>query len=149
MINLEVMKASIIYSSHSGTTKAFAEAIGQFLCEKNMETRVESVSDYDEGFLQSAGLVLIGCWTSGLMFFAQHPDGQWKRFARHMPSIAGKPIALFTTYKLATGSMFRKMEARLKGKADPAKFAIRSKSGQLTDENVKQLESLITNSKDA
>jgi hypothetical protein len=77
------------------------------------------------------------------MFFAQHPDRPWKRFASEMPSIQGKAVALFTTYKIVTGSMFRKMETRLKDKSDPAVAHIKSKTRTLTEENIRQLEGLI------
>lgn len=139
------MKTSIIYNSHSGTTKTFAEEIGKFLAEKGVDHRVSSIEDYDKEYLLTSDIVLLGCWTSGLMIFAQHPNGAWKKFAKDMPAIKEKSVALFTTYKLATGSMFRKMESKLAGKIDQPKAFIRSKNDMLTDEHKSLLESLIKN----
>jgi flavodoxin len=137
------MKTSIIYNSHSGTTEAYAEEIGNFLSGKGIECKVSSIDDYDKEFLLSSELVMLGCWTNGLMIFAQHPDRTWKKFVEEMPDIRNKTLALFTTYKIATGSMFRKMEKILAGKSDPPKTVLKSRSKQLTDMNRSTLTDLI------
>jgi len=126
------MKTIIIYSSHTGTTKGFASAIGDYLTENGVETKVGSIDNYDREFLQSADLVLLGCWTSGLMIFAQHPDKPWKHFAQRMPAVNDKKVILFTTYKIATGSMFRRMESKLKGKIGRPQAILKSKDRELT-----------------
>ncbi len=137
------MKTSIIYNSHSGTTLAYAEEIGNFLSGKGIECKISSIDDYDEEYLRSSDLVMLGCWTNGLMIFAQHPDRAWKNFVKEMPVIKNKTLALFTTYKIATGSMFRKMENALAEKSDPPKAILKSRSKQLTDKNRSTLERLI------
>ena len=111
------MKTSIIYNSHFGTTLAYAEEIGNFLSGKGIECKISSIDDYDKEYLRSSDLVMLGCWTNGLMIFAQHPDKAWKKFVEEMPDIRKKTLALFTTYKIATGSMFRKMEKILSEKS--------------------------------
>ena len=137
------MKTSIIYNSHSGTTLAYAEEIGNFLSGNGIECKISSIDDYDKEYLLSSDLVMLGCWTSGLMIFAQHPDSAWKKFVEDMPVIRKKTLALFTTYKIATGSMFRKMENLLADKTDPPKAVLKSRSKQLTDKNKSTLEVLI------
>jgi flavodoxin len=127
------MKTSIIYDSHSGTTKAYAEEIGSFLSGNGIECRISSIDDYDKDYLLASDLVMLGCWTNGLMIFAQHPDRAWLKFVKEMPVIRKKTLALFTTYKMATGSMFRKVENILKEKSDPPKVLLKSRSKQLTD----------------
>jgi flavodoxin len=136
------MKISIIYNSHTGTTKGFADAMGRYLEEKGAETRVGSIDSYDKEFMESAELVLLGSWTSGLFFFAQHPDRPWNYFAERMPAITEKRVALFTTYKLATGSMFRKMEKKLRGKINSPEAILKSKSRMLTAEHKSILDGL-------
>ena len=125
------MKTSIIYNSHSGTTSAYTEKIGNFLSSYGIEYQVSSINYYDKEYLISSDLVLLGCWTSGLMIVAQHPDRAWKKFA------------LFTTYTIATGSMFRKMENILNDKCDPPNGILKSKSKQLTDMDRSTLKDLI------
>ena len=71
------MKITIIYNSHSGTTMGFAKSIGKYMEDKEAEVQIGSIDNYDKEFLSSADLVLLGCWTSGLFFFAQHPDKPW------------------------------------------------------------------------
>jgi len=142
IIQKREMKISIIYNSHTGTTKGFAEAMGRYLDEKKAETRVGSIDNYDREFLESADLVMLGCWTSGLFFFAQHPDKSWNYFAEKMPSITNKKVAFFTTYKLATGSMFRKMEKKLRGKIKVPEAILQSKSRELTAEHKSILDRL-------
>jgi flavodoxin len=137
------MKTSIIYNSHSGTTKAYAEEIGIFLSGNGIECRISSIDDYDQEYLLSSDLVMLGCWTNGLMIFAQHPDKAWKKFVEEMPDIRKKTLALFTTYKIATGSMFRKMEKILSDKSDRPKAILKSRSKELTEENRSTLEVLI------
>jgi hypothetical protein len=60
-----------------------------------------------------------------------------------MPVIRKKTLALFTTYKIATGSMFRIMANILTDKSDPPKAILKSRSNQLTDKNRSTLEGLI------
>ena len=137
------MKTSIIYNSHSGTTKTYAEEIGNFLSGKGIDCMISSIDDYDKEYLMSSDMVMLGCWTSGLMIFGQHPDRTWKKFVKEMPVIGKKTLALFTTYKIATGSMFRKMENILADKSDPPKAILKSRSNQLTDKNRSTLKLLI------
>ena len=84
------MNASIIYNSHSGTTLAYAEEIGNFLSDNGIDCKISSIDDYDKEYLLSSDLVLLGCWTNGLMIFAQHPDRAWKKFVEEMPAIREK-----------------------------------------------------------
>lgn len=133
------MKASIIYNSKHGTTKAYAEEIARFLKDNGIDTKLGSIGDYDRDYLKSADLVFLGCWTSGLFLFAQHPERLWSNFAKELPGIKDKKICLFTTYKLATGSMFRKMEMHLKENAEGTSLYLKAKSGALTKDNREDL----------
>jgi len=124
-------KAIIFYRSRTGITRNYADEIAHFLKTKDMEVKVINVLDYDQSQLEGANLILLGCWTHGLMFFAQHPDKAWKEFAKQLPALNGKIIGLFTTYKAATGSMFKKMKKCLKNKVDKIDFELKSKTGEL------------------
>ncbi len=107
------MKASIIYNSENGATKAYAEEIGKTLSAKGIDNKIESIYNYDKKYLQLADIVLLGTWTKGLFIIGQHPDTVWQEFASKLPKFENKKIGLFTTYKIATGSMFRKMKSEL------------------------------------
>ena len=138
------MKASIIYNSEKGTTKAYAEEIAQFLSQKGVEVTTASISDYDVEALKTADIVLLGAWTSGLFFFAQHPDKKWKQFVKDLPDMSDKRVGLFTTYLILTGSMFSNMEKELADKTNGSEIYLKSRGKKLTEENISALENFIS-----
>jgi hypothetical protein len=94
---------------------------------------VRSVGEADPASLAGADLVLLGCWTSGLFVIAQHPDEPWLAFVRDMPALGGARVGLFTTYKLATGSMFARMRAALGAKTSGIELELKSRDGHLSE----------------
>jgi flavodoxin len=125
--------AAIVYRSATGTTRRLAEEIGAHLESKGVTTTVRSVGDCDPASLADADLVLLGCWTSGLLIVAQHPDEPWMAFVRDLPALGPARVGLFTTYKLATGSMFARMRAALGAKAGSIDLELKSRNGRLSD----------------
>ena len=125
--------AAIVYRSATGTTRRLAEEIGTHLASRGVATTVQSVGDADPASLAGADIVLLGCWTSGLFVVAQHPDEPWLAFVRDLPRLDRARVGLFTTYKLATGSMFARMRAALAGKADRLDLELKSRGGHLSD----------------
>ena len=93
--------AAIVYRSHTGTTRRFAEEIGAHLRTRGVEAQVSSIGDCDMSQLANVDYLLLGCWTNGLFVVLQHPDEPWLAFARDLPPIARARVGLFTTYKLA------------------------------------------------
>ena len=128
-------KASVIYQSKTGITKKFGEEISRYLSAKGIETQTISVSDYKNGIIEQSDYVLLGCWTAGFMLLFQHPDKIWKRFAQELPGLGGKKVALFTTYKIATGSMFKSMRKYLADKGTDLSVELKSKKGDLSIDN--------------
>lgn len=124
------MKALIVYESRTGTTKEYAENIEDFLRDRNIETQLRSVSEYRESDIEGVDIVLLGCWTHGLMIMFQHPTKEWVEFAKKLPSLDQKKFGLFTTYLIATGRMFRKMNKHISAQAA---LKLRSKNGELSD----------------
>ena len=135
-------KAIIIYHSKTGITKKMGEEIYSFLKENNIHAEIYSIQEFKPDMLDDSDLVLLGCWTSGLMLFLQHPEKVWVNFASGLPDLNGKKVGLFTTYKLATGSMFGKMKKHIKGNI---LAELKSKNGKLTDINKSVLLDLIKN----
>lgn len=123
--------AAVIYRSHTGRTRAYGEAIGAHLRGLGVDVTVASVGDCDMGALADVDLLLLGCWTNGLFVIMQHPDQPWVSFARDLPPVRAR-VGLFTTYQLATGSMFSRMRAELRGRtADPV-LELKSRNGALS-----------------
>ena len=123
--------AAVIYRSRSGRTRRYAEEIGGYLRTQGVETTVASIGDCEMGSLATVDLLLLGCWTNGLFVVLQHPDRPWVDFARDLPPIRGR-VGLFTTYQLATGSMFGRMRDELRGRAPEPVLELKSRSARLS-----------------
>ena len=136
--------AVIIYNSKTGTTKKYAEEISKYLKSKGLDTQVTSIQAYSEDMLNNVDYVLFGCWTNGLMVILQHPEKIWVDFAAELPSTPDVKVALFTTYKILTGSMFRNMSKHLKGKFATPSLELKSRNGLLSKKDKQALENLIT-----
>ncbi len=137
-------KAVVIYLSRTGITMKYAEAIGAYLNTRGVEAQVYSIMQYKDGVLDDADYVLLGCWTSGLMVILQHPEKKWVEFAKGLPNMPEAKLALFTTYKILTGSMFRNMYKRVKDRFAYPELELKSRDGLLSDEDKQDLDQFIT-----
>ncbi len=126
-------KTLITYNSHTGITKKYAEEISMYLVSKKEETTLISIEDFKPEFIKDTDRILFGCWTHGLMIFLQHPEKKWVKFAKTLPDLNGAKTGLFTTYKLATGSMFKKMRKVLTPKSVNPVLELKSKNGTLSE----------------
>jgi flavodoxin len=138
---LNKMKAAIIYNSKHGKTQKYAESINSYLKEKGVETSISSIDDYNKEEVENSDIVFLGCWTAGLFFFLQGPEKKWQNFAKELPSLKGKKVALFTTYILATGSMFSNMAKKID--ADIINAEMRSKTGEICEADKLKIDSLL------
>jgi len=134
-------KAIIIYQSKKGTTKKFGEEIGAFLNQNNVESKVTSVQDFNPDDLKTADYVFLGCWTNGMFLMFQHPDKAWVKFAEKLPTLDNKKVALFTTYNVATGVMFKAMKKRIKASDNLPE--LKSRNGHLSEQNKQELMQVI------
>jgi flavodoxin len=137
-------KATIIVNSKTGTTRQYADEISEYLKSKGLDSQVASIQDYSEDMLSDVDYVFFGCWTNGLMVILQHPEKIWVEFAANLPSKPDTKIALFTTYKILTGSMFRNMSKQLKGKFAAPSLELKSRNGSLSEIDKQALENLIS-----
>jgi flavodoxin len=128
-----VTTAAIVYRSATGTTRRLAEEIAEHLAARGLSASVQSVGDADPAALAGIDIVLLGCWTSGLLLVGQHPDEPWMAFARAVPPLGRARVGLFTTYRLRTGSMFARMRSALAGKASRVELELASRDGHLSD----------------
>jgi flavodoxin len=126
-------KALIIYMSKKGTTKYFGHNIGEYLKQKDINVTVASAYDVKPETINDFDYILLGCWTNGLFLLLQHPEKDWVKFAKQLPDLKGKKVALFTTYKLATGSMFKNMAKALSMDVHNINTLLKAKSENLND----------------
>ena len=136
--------AVIVYHSKTGTTKKYAEEISDYLKSKGLDTQVTSIQVYSQDMLNNVDYVLFGCWTNGLMVILQHPEKEWVDFAAKLPPMPDVKVALFTTYKILTGSMFRNMYKQLKGKLATPSLELKSRNGSLSEKDKQALENFIS-----
>jgi flavodoxin len=141
-----VKRAIVVYRSHSGVTRRYGEEIAEFLKTKGVAAQAVSVGDCDMSTLADADYLFLGCWTSGLFVVMQHPDEPWLAFVRNMPRLSGPnpKVALFTTYKLLTGSQFPRMRAAIARKIPAPQLELKSRSGRLSPIDDEALERFIS-----
>lgn len=102
------MKVAIVYDTHTGTTSAAAELMAEVVRVAGHQCTVESVSHADAGAVGRADAIVLGAWTKGYFIIMQHPSEGMMAFIEGL-SISNRPVAVFTTYKLAIGSTLRQM----------------------------------------
>lgn len=136
-------KASIFYNSRTGITKRYAQEIGKYLESKNLVVGISSIQKYSPELLDGVNYIFLGCWTNGLMVIFQHPDKPWLDFAAGLPELPNANVALFTTYKFLTGSMFSNMSKHLNGKLLKPVLELKSRNGYLSDDDKIALDAFI------
>jgi len=134
--------ALIIYHSKTGTTQNFGNEIKSYCLRKGIKTKVISIKDFKNKDLNEIDYLFLGTWTKGLIFFAQHPDKNWKLFAKSLQIPEKCKVILFTTYKVSTGSIFTKMKKHLSSYLQNIILEIKSRNGILFND----MEDLINNS---
>lgn len=136
-------KAIVLYQSKTGITEKFGKEISTFIASRGVEAINVPIKDYESKLAEQADYLFLGCWTAGFLLLFQHPDLAWKKFAGKLPSLKGRKVALFTTYKITTGSMFKSMKKYLDAGQDL--IELRSKKGTLSDEQKVMLEKFLEN----
>jgi flavodoxin len=136
-------QAVILYHSKTGTTKKYAEQISDYLAEKAIEVRLSSIQDFKQEILKDVDYLFLGCWTKGLMVLFQHPDATWKGFAARLPALRDVNLALFTTYKILTGSMFNNMAQELDEKSIHPALELKSRDGLLSQADQRALDGFL------
>jgi flavodoxin len=122
----------ILYNTKTGTTRSYASQIGNYLSARGVDVQVSSIQECDQETLEGAEYVFLGSWTKGLMVVLQGPDAVWKDFAAGLPDLPDAKLALFTTYKILTGSMFRNMAKDLGDRFAAPLLELKSRNGELS-----------------
>jgi len=128
-------KALVIHHSKTGTTMKLGREIADFCYQQGIVSKLISIEEFNKKDLIGVNYLFLGCWTHGHFIFNQHPDANWVEFAEKLPELNDRKIILFTTYKIATGSMFRKMKERLKCNSKQLTLELKSRNGHLKNES--------------
>ena len=138
-------KAIIFYNSKTGTTKNYAQEIDEYLQGKQIETLCLPVEEYQESLLQNTDFLLLGCWTKGLLVIFQKPDKIWSDFVKKISVPKSTKVALFATFRIRTGSMFKNM-AKYVNHAGSLSFPnLKSRNGMLSWKDKVVLDEFINN----
>lgn len=91
------MHILILYQSRSGRTRQAAEAVAGAARELGHSAAVKSVIEVRQADVEQADLLFIGTWIQGFILFGVKPAGA-DLWVPALPSLAGKPAAVFCTY---------------------------------------------------
>lgn len=128
---MKKLKAIVIYDSKNGVTKKYGEEISEFLRKKDFDAKAVSINNCSYEDILESDYVLLGSWTNGFFLFGQHPNDLWVNFVKTIPNIKDKKIGLFATYKISTGSIFKKMKKHLGFNDEENLLELKSRDGSL------------------
>lgn len=135
--------AAIVYCSATWTTAGLADDIDRHLRERGIETRVAAFGEIDTASLVDVDYLFLGAWTHGWFIVNQHPEQAWVDWTRELPRLDRPRVALFTTYKLRTGSMFPRMRKALRPTGARVGAELKSRDKLLTDEGRRALDTFL------
>ena len=123
-------KALIIVQNKNNTTKRFGEEIMEFLLNRGLAAELIPINSFEPKKLEGTDYLLLSGWRNGSIFSGT--DSEWVSFVNKLPTLNGIKTALFATYKIFPGAMFKKMKKYLKGKTDNLTFDFKSSDGYLS-----------------
>lgn len=106
------MNVLVLHHSRSGHTATAAEAIAQAARDLSHDTNIKSVSTVSKTDISSADVVFVGTWVQGFILFGVKPAGA-ELWVPALPSLAGKPVAVFCTYAFNPRGSLQSLGARL------------------------------------
>ena len=123
-------KALIVVQNQNNTTRKFGEEIAEFLLNRGLAAELIPINNFEPKNLEGADYLLLSGWRKGSMF--SKSDSEWISFVKRLPTLNGIKTALFDTYKIFPGGLFRKMKRYLKEKTDNLSFTFKSSDGSLS-----------------
>ena len=123
-------KALIIVQNNDNSTKRFGEEIANFLLNRGLSAELIPINSFEPKKLEGADYLLLSGWKNGVLF--SKTDNEWVSFVKRLPTLNGIKTALFATYKIFPGGIFRRMKRYLKEKTDNTSFTFKSSDGTLS-----------------
>ncbi|MCW9064930.1 MAG: hypothetical protein OQJ78_01445 [Ignavibacteriaceae bacterium] len=123
-------KALIVVQNKNNTTRKFGEEIAEFLLNRGLAAELIPINNFEPKNLEGADYLLLSGWRNGSIF--SKSDNEWISFVKRLPTLNGIKTALFDTYKIFPGGLFRKMKRYLKEKTDNLSFTFKSSDGSLS-----------------
>lgn len=123
-------KALIVIQNTNNATKRFGEEIAEFLLNRGLSAELIPINTFEPKKLEGADYLLLSGWKNGSLFSGT--DNEWISFVKRLPTLNGVKTALFATYKIFPGAMFKKMKRYLREKTDSLAFNFKSRDGYLS-----------------
>jgi len=122
------MKTCVLYCSHTGNTKCFAEPIGDLLTAPIFDVTTSEPSGADDFELLIIGTPVIGLG----------PAPEVSSFVKRLPECKGKKTILFCTYAVRVGGALKVLEKELAEKGcvnllDVSKRVLRKNKSGFSD----------------
>jgi flavodoxin len=109
------MNVLVMYQSRSGHTREAAEGIGSAVERLNHTVSVKSVIEVSQTDVENADVLFVGTWVHGLIFFGVRP-AEAELWVPALPSLEGKPVGVFCTYRFNPRGSLRKLGTMLEGR---------------------------------
>lgn len=123
-------KALIIVQNKNKTTRKFGQEITDFLLNRGLSAELIPINNFEPQKLEGADYLLLSGWSNGIPF--SRTDNEWVSFVKRLPTLNGIKTALFDTYKIFPGGIFRRMKKYLREKTDNLTFTFKSSDGTLS-----------------
>jgi flavodoxin len=123
-------KALIIVQNKNNTTRKFGEEIAEFLLKRGLFAELIPINNFEPKTLDGADYLLLSGGRNSSLF--SRTDNEWINFVKRLPTLNGIKTALFATYKIFPGGIFRRMKKYLKEKTDNLTFDFKSRDGSLS-----------------
>ncbi|MDX2076738.1 MAG: flavodoxin family protein [bacterium] len=91
------MQILILYQSRKGYTRQTAKVIAEVAQKLGHSVTIKSVIEAQQSHIEQADLLFIGTWIQGFILFGVKPAGA-DLWVPALPTLTGKPIAIFCTY---------------------------------------------------
>ena len=141
------MKITIVYQSRKGKTALYARAMAMYLWQKGASVSLCATSDFVKEKLEHCDCLMLGCWTSGWFVINQHPNKIWVEFAeKYLQGELPRNLLLFTTYKICTGSLFKRMKSKMNLRRVESIQFLKSKTGILSADDKIVLDEIVKSS---
>lgn len=134
------MQILVLYQSRGGHTRQAAEALAGVARNLGHSVAIKSVIEVRQADVDQAKLLFVGTWIQGFILFGVKPAGA-DLWVPALPSLAGKPVAVFCTYAFNPRRAMDRLSDLLKarGATVVGQHAIqRSRPGDGADDFVRQ-----------
>ena len=109
------MNVLILFNSRQGHTRAAAEAMLEAVRGQGHDATIKAVSQVRASDIEQADLLFIGTWVEGFILFGTKP-AKAALWVPALPSLQGKPVAIFCTYLFHPRSSLKMLGAMLEGR---------------------------------